>query len=137
MKWSDIPTLHGQQPQLPEYQYIQESDVYTIAEKTVDLTQEYSTYSEVEVYSTMKLNVQFLSTDSDKHETDLYSKYFEKITQCLLSTTNNLFEVNPYISHSPVYYLYNFVFLQTLDCSERFARKLKATTFAIFICQFP
>ena len=64
-----------------------------VAEKTVDLTQEYSTYSEVEVYSPMKLNVQFLSADSEKYDSDLYTKYFEKIIQCLLSTSNNLVEV--------------------------------------------
>lgn len=93
LKWSDIPALHGQQPKVPEFQYIQESDIYTIPEKTVDLTQEYSACTEVEVYSTMKLNVQFLSTDSEKPETELYMKYFEKITQCLLSTSNNLVEI--------------------------------------------
>ena len=93
LRWSDVPLLHGQQPQPPEFQYIQESDVYVTLDGTVDLTQEYTAHSEVEVYSEMKLGSQFLNTDYNRCKSDLHMKYFVKIIRCLLSTSKNLVEV--------------------------------------------
>jgi len=93
LRWSDVPLLHGQQPQPPEFQYIQESDVYVTLDGTVDLTQEYTAHSEVEVYSEMKLGSQFLNTDYNRCKSDLHMKYFVKIIRCLLSTSKNLVEI--------------------------------------------
>lgn len=60
----------------------------------VDLTQEYPTDTDIEVYSPMKLTIQYLSLDpEDKLKTEIYFQYFEKISQSLLSTSDCVVEV--------------------------------------------
>lgn len=50
--------------------------------------------TDVEVYSSMKLTIQYLSLDSEeKLKNEIYSQYFEKISQSLLSTSECVVEV--------------------------------------------
>lgn len=74
--------------------YISELDIYSSVDRQVDLTQEYPMNTDVEVYSPMKLTVQYLSLDSeDKQKNEIYIQYFEKISQSLLSTSDCVVEV--------------------------------------------
>ena len=92
--WSDVPKLHGQQTELADYLYLPELDVYCPLDATVDLTQEYAGGAGIEVFSSMKLNTQYLVLDpEEKFKTEIYCQYFEKIAQSLLSTSDVLVEV--------------------------------------------
>ena len=74
--------------------YISELDIYSPLDRPVDLTQEYPMDTDVEVYSPMKLTIQYLSLDAeDKIKTEIYFQYFEKISQSLLSTSECVVEV--------------------------------------------
>ena len=109
LQWSGIPLLHGQHPQLTDFNYIEELDLYTPVDKYVDLTREYSIYSEVEFNSPMKVNSYFLNSEiEDKRKIEVYKKYFERISKFLLSTSNRLVEV---IYWFHVLILYSIFFL--------------------------
>jgi hypothetical protein len=94
LRWSDIPNLHGQHPQYTDFEYLRELNIYTLVDKTVDLTTDYNMDSEVEVYTPPRLGVQFLNPDSeDRTRSDIYAKYFKKISQSLMSTTSCVVQV--------------------------------------------
>ena len=60
----------------------------------VELTQGYPIDTDVEVYSPVKLSIQYLAFDSEeKLPSEIYFQYFEKISQSLLSTTECIVKV--------------------------------------------
>ncbi|KAI9558653.1 hypothetical protein GHT06_015442 [Daphnia sinensis] len=94
LHWSDVPQVHGPNTTLEDFTYLPELDIYSSVDRVVDLTQEYPTDTDVEVYSPMKLTIQYLSLDpEDKLKTEVYFQYFEKISQSLLSTSDCVVEV--------------------------------------------
>ncbi len=75
--------------------YLPELDIYSSLDRVVELTQEYPIETDVEVYSPMKLTIQYLALDSeDKLQSEIYFQYFEKISQSLLSTSEYVVKVN-------------------------------------------
>ena len=92
---SDVPTLYGQLPQPTEFDKLHNLDIYAPVDKKVNLSHHYAGCDAVEVYSPLALHVQFLSPDlnEDKSKLEIYSWYYEKICQSLLSTADNVFQV--------------------------------------------
>lgn len=94
LRWSDVPEIHGPNTSLEDFVYLPELDIYSSVDRVVDLTLEYPLNTDVEVYSPMKMTIQYLMFDSDdKVKSEIYSQYFEKITQSLLSTSESIVEV--------------------------------------------
>lgn len=94
LKWSDVPSIYGQHSETSEFSHLPELDIYHALDKQVDLTKDYPSDRDVEVYSPMKLSIQYLSSNSeDKSKNDVYSLYYEKISQSLLSTVDSVVEV--------------------------------------------
>lgn len=97
LHWSDVPQIHGPTTAHEDFLYLPEFDIYSPLERQIDLSQEYPTDTDVEVYSSMKLSVLYLPLDSeDKHKNEIYAQYFEKVAQSLLSTSESVVEVNVY-----------------------------------------
>ena len=89
-----MPQIHGSSSSPEDFVYLPEFDIYSSVDRIVDLTQEYPLNTDVEVYSPMKITIQYLSLDSeDKFKSEIYSQYFEKISQSLLSTSESIVEV--------------------------------------------
>lgn len=77
-----------------DFLYLPEVDIFSQVDRSVDFTQEYGNDMDVEVYSCLKLNIQHVSFEPDeKIKSDVFTQYFEKISQSLLSTSDCLLEV--------------------------------------------
>ncbi len=77
-----------------DFLYIPEVDIFSQVDQSVDFTQGYSNDMDVEVYSCLKLNIQHVSFEPDeKIKFDIFTQYFEKMSQSLLSTSDCLLEV--------------------------------------------
>lgn len=94
LKWSDVPHIFGHSTETQDFSYLAELEIYHPPDKLVDLTKDYPSDKNVDVYSPMKLCIQHLSSDSeDKLKSEVYSLYYEKIAQSLLSTVDSVVEV--------------------------------------------
>lgn len=115
-----------------DFHHIPEADIYTPLDLAVDLTQDYPGRGGVEVFSSMKLNTQYLILDSeDKLKTEVYSQYFEKLAQSLLSTSDGLVEVKKKAhtkTNKDNAYMYLHFF--TSGGINKSAREFQVTTFA-------
>ena len=91
--------------------------------------------TDVEVYSPMKLTIQYLSLDAeDKIKTEIYFQYFEKISQSLLSTSECVVEV--FFNTTSNYWIIfhsHFKFTGGIDKSSR---ESQVATIATFIFCF-
>ena len=109
LRWSDVPQVHGPNFSPEDFVYISELDIYSSPDRCVDLTQEYPINTDVEVYSSMKLTIQYLSLDSEeKQKNEIYCQYFEKVSQSLLSTSECVVEVISLREFEPLIYILNF-----------------------------
>lgn len=132
LRWSDVPQVHGPNSSPEDFVYISELDIYSSPDRFVDLTQEYPTNTDVEVYSSMKMTVQYLSLDpEEKLKNEIYLQYFEKVSQSLLSTSECVVEVilKGFLKRK----ILPNLFLIPLDGINKFTREPQVTTFVTYI----